>query len=254
MVSFFPKCGLGSLCVKWRLALILPLLLGLSANAQVPDKFTNLQVLPKDISRVELQSTMRQFCFALGTRCEHCHVQKADKNFDYALDDRPEKKTARVMIKMVEAINSDYIGKIGASPPAKVECVTCHHGLTEPRPLNAILAETIDKSGSEAAVAQYRQLRVRYFGTGAYDFSETPLNQLTESLLAQKKTKEAVAIMEMNFTDNNPTSVYSYHMLAMAHQANGQIEKARQDYAKVVELHPDDAWAKKQLEILTTSK
>jgi hypothetical protein len=231
------------------------LLLGaLTAAAQVPDKFTNLQVLPKDIPKSELTGTMRKFAFALGTRCEHCHVQKADQSFDYSLDDKEAKKTARVMLQMVATVNRDYISKVAQPAPVQVECVTCHHGVTQPRTLNSILAEAIGKQGSDAAVAIYQDLRTKYYGTGAYDFSDVPLNQLTESLLAQKKTKEAVAIMEMNFAANNPTSVYSYHMLAMSHQANGQTEKARQDYAKDVELHPDDVWAKKQLETLTGSK
>jgi len=30
-------------------------------------------------------------------------------------------------------------------------------------------------------------------------------------------------------------------MLAMSHQANGEIEKAKADYSKVFALHPDDS-------------
>jgi hypothetical protein len=240
--------------MNYKCVFVFLLLGALTAAAQVPDKFTNLQVLPKDIPKAELTSTMRKFAFALGTRCEHCHVQKTDQSFDYSLDDKEAKKTARVMLQMVATVNRNYIAKIAQPAPVQVECVTCHHGVTQPRTLNSILAEAISKQGGDAAVSTYQELRTKYYGTGAYDFSDVPLNQLTESLLAQKKTKEAVAIMEMNFAANNPTSVYSYHMLAMSHQANGQTEKARQDYAKDVELHPDDVWAKKQLDTLTGSK
>jgi thioredoxin reductase len=49
---------------------------GAPVPGQIPDKFTNLKVLPKDISKQELQSTMRGFAFALGVRCEHCHVEE----------------------------------------------------------------------------------------------------------------------------------------------------------------------------------
>ena len=52
------------------------LLIGTPATAQFPDKFRNLKVLPKDISKHELESTMRGFAFALGVRCDHCHVEK----------------------------------------------------------------------------------------------------------------------------------------------------------------------------------
>jgi Tfp pilus assembly protein PilF len=69
-----------------------------------------------------------------------------------------------------------------------------------------------------------------------------------------KKYREALAIMEMNFASNNPQSLWAYHMLAMTHQANGQIDKAIADYRKVLELHPDDTWAKKQIDSLSAPK
>jgi tetratricopeptide (TPR) repeat protein len=227
------------------------------ASAQFPEKFTNLKVLPKDISKVQLQSTMRGFAFALDVRCEHCHVEKAGgKKFemDFAADDKEAKRTARVMLEMVAAINRDYISKVSKTPPVEVQCVTCHHGLTEPRTLNSVLAEAIDQKGIDSAVALYHDLRQKYYGSGQYDFGETSLNQLSESLMAQKKNKEALAIMEMSFDANHPDSVWSYHLLAMAHQVNGQVDKAIADYRKVLELHPDDDWAKEQIQALSKEK
>jgi tetratricopeptide (TPR) repeat protein len=227
------------------------------AAAQFPEKFTNLKVLPKDISRAELQSTMRAFAFALNVRCEHCHVEKAGgKKFemDFAADDKEPKKTARVMLEMVGTINRDYISKVSDTPPIQVQCVTCHHGLTKPRTLNSVLAEAVEQKGIDSAVALYHDLRQKYYGSGQYDFGETSLNQLSEALLAQKKNKEALAIMEMNFDSNHPDSLWSYHMLAMAHEVNGQTEKAIADYRKVLELHPDDDWAKQQILSLSKAK
>jgi Photosynthetic reaction centre cytochrome C subunit len=240
---------------KTRWLLLVVLLLSITnAVAQFPEKFTNLQVLPKDSSKSDLQATMRGFAFALNVRCPYCHVQKADMKMDFAADDKDPKKTARVMLQMVAAINHDYVSKIGKPPSVKVECATCHRGLTQPRMLNSVLADTIEKEGIDAATRQYHDLRGQYYGTGQYDFGETPLNQLTESLLAKNKNKEAVAIMEMNFAANNPTSVWSYHMLAMSHLANGEIEKAKADYSKVFALHPDDSWAKQQIDALSSPK
>ena len=43
------------------------------AAAQIPEKFVNLQVLPKDLARDSLVQIMRGFSFALGVRCQHCH-------------------------------------------------------------------------------------------------------------------------------------------------------------------------------------
>ncbi len=227
------------------------------AAAQFPEKFTNLKVLPKDISRAELQSTMRGFAFALNVRCEHCHVEKTGgKKFemDFAADDKEAKKTARVMLEMVAAINHNYISKVSKTSPIQVQCVTCHHGLTQPRTLNSVLAEAVDQKGIDSAVALYHELRQKYYGSGQYDFGETSLNQLSEVLLAQKRSKEGLAIMEMNFDSNHPDSVWAYHLLAMAHQANGQIENAIADYRKVLELHPDDDWAKEQILSLSKAK
>jgi hypothetical protein len=153
------------------------------AAAQFPEKFTNLKVLPKDISRAELQTTMRGFAFALTVRCDHCHVEKAGgKKFemDFAADDKEAKKTARVMLEMVAAINRDYISKVSKTPPIQVQCVTCHHGLTEPRTLNSVLAEAVEQKGIDSAVALYHDLRQKYYGSGQYDFGETSLNQLSE--------------------------------------------------------------------------
>ena len=242
-------------CWKW-MVLAMGLLASSPIYAQIPDKFTNLKVLPKDISKQELQSTMRGFAFALGVRCEHCHVEKKtpDKGLDFAADDKDAKKTARVMLQMVAVINHDYISKVPKTAPIEVQCVTCHHGLTQPQPLNSVLAATLDKDGFDKTVALYHELRGKYYGSGQYDFGETSLNQFTESLLAQKKNSEALAIMELNFAENHPDSVWSYHMLAMAHQANGQIEKAIADYRKVLALHPDDRWAKEQIDSLTAPK
>ena len=57
--------------------------------------------------------------------------------------------------------------------------------------------------------------------------------------------------MEMNFAANHPDSVWSFHMLAMAHEASGRIPEVIADYRKVLELHPDDDWARQQIETLS---
>lgn len=120
--------------------------------------------------------------------------------------------------------------------------------------MNALLAQTIDDKGIEAAIAQYRDLRKKEYGSGAYDFGETPLNQLTEALLKQHKNKEAAAIMELNTEVNSPPSMWTYNLLAMSHHANKETEKAKADYRKILERDPNNAFAKKQLEELNGQK
>jgi tetratricopeptide (TPR) repeat protein len=232
-------------------------LASLAAEAQMPDKFTNLQYFPKTISRQELMGNMRGFSFSLGVRCQFCHVGKDGTKLDqmdFASDGKDTKKTARGMLRMVDAINQEYIAKMGRTAPIRVECVTCHHQLSIPKTMNALLAETIDKKDIQAAIALYRDLRKNGLGSGQYDFGETSLNILTESLLKQDKANEAVAIMELNVEVNTPPTDWAYNLLAMSHVANKEVDKAKADYQKILELNPQDEWAKKQLEQLNGSK
>jgi tetratricopeptide (TPR) repeat protein len=238
-------------------AVILLSLAALRAGAQVPDRFTNLQYFPKTISRQDLLGNMRGFSFSLGVRCQFCHAGKDGNKLDqvdFASDEKDTKKTARAMLRMVDAINQEYIAKMGRTSPVRVECVTCHHQLSIPKTMNALLAETIDKKDIQAAIVLYRDLRKNDLGSGQYDFGETSLNILTESLLKQNKAKEAVAIMELNVEVNTPPSGWAQSLLAMSHAANKEVEKARADYQKILELNPQDEWAKKQLEQLKGSK
>jgi tetratricopeptide (TPR) repeat protein len=247
----------GSVATKLLLALALALMWAIAAHAQAPNDFTNLQFFPKTIPRDELIGIMRGFCFSLNVRCQHCHAAKEGvslKDANFASDEKETKKTARAMLHMVDTINQEYIAKLGRQAPNQVQCVTCHHGLSKPTTMNAVLAETLEKKDIPAAIALYRDLRKKDFGGGEYDFGETPLNQLTESLLKQKKTQAAVAIMELNVEVNTPPSLWSYNLLAMAHKANQETEKAKADFQKILELNPKDEFAKEQLEELNTNK
>src|SRR5262245_47987825 len=89
------------------------------ASAQIPDKFTNLQVLPKDSSKLQLVTTMRGFASALGVRCTHCHSGGSPdtlQGVDFASDAKWEKRTARTMLRMVNALESDYLAHLEPRP------------------------------------------------------------------------------------------------------------------------------------------
>lgn len=97
----------------------------------IPDRFTNLKVLPPDIHREHLISVMNGFCGQLGVHCSFCHVLNSGASeADFASDLKPEKRSARVMIRMTEAINGRYLTEI--PEPLKgqrtVTCETCHQG------------------------------------------------------------------------------------------------------------------------------
>ena len=96
--------------------------------------FHNLQVLPQNIPRAELIEIMKSFTRALGVRCQYCHVQTAtapDEQFDFASDAKREKANARVMMRMTQKINADYIPKV-AEAHTVVTCWTCHRGEVVP--------------------------------------------------------------------------------------------------------------------------
>ena len=93
---------------------------------------TNLQVLPKDMTQQQVVAVMRTFTQGLGVMCDHCHV---GTQADRAKDDKPEKGVARKMIKMMMAINDDFLKDVGTAPEpgkTKVTCYTCHRGAVKP--------------------------------------------------------------------------------------------------------------------------
>src|SRR5690606_6185550 len=74
-----------------------------------PNKnFTNLKVLPKDISDDDLKEVMRNFNASLGVKCGFCHAQGPDGKMDFASDANPKKDVARYMMNMTREINKNY--------------------------------------------------------------------------------------------------------------------------------------------------
>ncbi len=96
----------------------------------------NLQVLPKDISQDQLIATMKGIAKALGVKCGFCHVSRPDdpNEFIFRLDDKGHKLKARVMLRMVGEINSNFMEQIkdNEDHSPEVSCITCHRGKSEP--------------------------------------------------------------------------------------------------------------------------
>lgn len=124
----------------WLLAAGLSALAPVQAQQWSPPTPTNLKVLPADTAPRAVIGTMRGFAQGLGVRCQHCHVFKGDtpndlSTFDFASDEKREKQTARVMLRMVMAINKEHLKDVGEPRPegeTKVTCFTCHNGATRP--------------------------------------------------------------------------------------------------------------------------
>lgn len=102
------------------------------AHGPLP-KPVNLKVLPKDIAPEELRQIMRGYAGALGVKCGFCHAMNPQTHkMDFASDAKPDKTTARLMIRMTRTVNTEYMAKV-VDPDAKpadkhVTCGTCHRG------------------------------------------------------------------------------------------------------------------------------
>jgi hypothetical protein len=96
-----------------------------AAEKTVEQVEKNIQVL-KGMPQSQLLPVMNYVNVSLGVECTFCHVKK-DDNWDYASDEKPEKATAREMIKMVLNINKTVFK--GAN---EVACNTCHRGRSHP--------------------------------------------------------------------------------------------------------------------------
>jgi hypothetical protein len=234
-------------------ALIAAVLPPLAASAQIPATFTNLQVLPKDIPRPELVMMMRGIAGGLGVRCTHCHVGPDNLvGMDFASDDKRTKLVARTMLRMVAAINGEYLSKVPAATTAaqQVTCITCHRRSTvPPRPLPDVLLTTLNASGVPAAVEQYRKLRAELGESGLYDFREATLNILATSLRDQKRFAEAIEVLRLN-TEMFPKSPAAQVNLGDATLQHGDRAAAETAYKRALGLDPANLAAKRALETL----
>jgi tetratricopeptide (TPR) repeat protein len=234
------------------------LLGGGHASAQVPDRFTNLQVLPKDISKKELIRHMFDFADGLGVECGHCHAGGNPDTLvgvDFASDAKWEKRTARAMLRMVQAVNDDFVTHLepqpvpqgSPSPPAiRVNCATCHRGVTRPETLKDILTRALAEGGPEAVARQYTELRSHYLVRGVYDFSDRTLNGFAEHFLHEGRTKDAMLLLDLN-AQYNPESSWLHYLLGEGRLAQGDKPAALGEYEKAVALDPENSSARKRI-------
>jgi hypothetical protein len=191
---------------------------------------------------------MQSIADALGVTCEYCHARGP------AAADAPagpaKIAVAKQMIAMTRDLNKTVETASGKATgvATKVDCVTCHRGVPIPKPLGDILVTTTLKDGSAAAIAQYRDLRTRFFGKATYDFSEQSLITLSQRL-ANARPDDAIAFAKLN-TEFYPNSSASYAALAFAYTRKVDDASAITALEKAVELDPGNNVARGQLEQL----
>jgi tetratricopeptide (TPR) repeat protein len=224
------------------------------APAFPPAKLTNIKFFPKDIPVRALLDTMRGFTRALGVRCSYCHVARdtADlASYNFASDDKATKRKARVMLGMAADINHKYLTKLPerVTPAASVTCVTCHRGVSVPRPIEQIVQAAYATGGADSAEAVYRALRQRYYGRSAYDFGETPLAEVAGDLRSQGKLADAVRLYVLN-TTFLPTSAFAHRQAAAGYLAAGDTAQAIAFFQKAIAINPNDRQAQQALNAL----
>lgn len=228
-----------------------------SASAQLPDKFTNLKILPKNVSKDELITTMRGFSTGLGVRCNYCHASvdsTKGHGLDFASDAKNEKLIARTMMSMVTTINGKLVPKSGIKSPAQVGCVTCHHGVQKPQTLTSLLEATAEKDGVPAAQQQYKDLRTKYYGSAAYDFSPRSLQDFAEWLAHDKKDLDgALGVANMSI-EQDPKDADNYSVLAMIQTEKGDKAAAMESVKKALEIDPQNREAQEIMKQLQSGQ
>jgi hypothetical protein len=92
-------------------------------------------VLPKDTTGPQVVTIMHGIAGDLGVECTYCHAKNSETGRpDFASDANPMKDRARVMLKMANAINTEYLTQLtDPKPNNPVTCGTCHRGMAQPQ-------------------------------------------------------------------------------------------------------------------------
>ena len=196
---------------------------------------------PRPATR-NLLADMQSYAQALGVTCEYCHVAPVNSGLP-----QPKKDIARTMIAMTRDVNIQVQLATGKAPveATRVECATCHRGVAIPKPLGQIIAETVQFKGAEAAIAQYRDLRTRYYGRGSYDFGDDELVKVARPI-ASVRPDDAITLLQLNL-EFNPRSASSYALIGFAYTRKFDDVSAMTNVQKAVDLEPENGEFQGQL-------
>jgi tetratricopeptide (TPR) repeat protein len=106
-----------------------------------------------------------------------------------------------------------------------------------------------EAGGGAAGLAKFRELRANYYGGQQYDFTENALLGIAQRAVTAKRPGDAIAYLQAN-AEYFPRSARTYQAMAQARNANGDKPGAIKDLEKAVELDPQNAQARNQLQQL----
>jgi len=221
-----------------------------------PDSLHNLKYFPKTIAVRDLIDSMRTFTFALGVRCQFCHVGREGMpldSFDFRSDSLRTKRAARVMLDMVRHINDEHLGMVPDRPVPHVvvTCFTCHHGVNRPFDLATILlgAARAPGAGVDSVLKAYRALRAQYLVRGAYDFGEPTLNTVADGLGGERRWDDALAVLKLN-AEFYPASTQIPTRMGEVYLAKGDTANAIASYRQALQANAQNPMARRRLQQL----
>jgi len=225
-------------------------------SAQIPDEFTNLKVLPEDIEQRDLLNVMRGFSIGLDVRCTYCHVGEEGQplsTYDFASDEKPEKRKAREMMRMVNHINETVLTALPdrSEPNVSVTCATCHAGRPRPSSLEEEMMWAYEDGGVEALTRRYRELRERYYGLGTLNFGSAPLDNVAQMLGGppRQDLEAALAVTDLNL-EYHPDSGTTLTLRGQALAGLGRTDEAIRSLERALELNPRNRFAERLLQQL----
>ena len=118
------------------------------------------------------------------------------------------------------------------------------------RSVKASLFNTIKSDGIEKGIARYHEMKAESRKTKDYSINEADINDLGYQLLQEDLVKEAIEIFKLNVAEY-PKSWNVYDSLGEAYMKNGEKELAIQNYAKSLELNPENENGKIMLKRLS---
>lgn len=192
---------------------------------------------------------MQTVAAALGVECAYCHNNLERRGRPVPLTDsgKPRMEVAREMFLMVDEINKTVVSATekNAAEVTRVQCVTCHRGVPIPKPLGDILTQTAIKDSPDAAAAQLHELRAKYYGAQAYDFSERAMIAIGERLV-NARPPAAVALMQASL-QYYPQSSMIFMMLGIAQGNVGDYQHGVESLRKSLDLDPTNNLARGRL-------
>jgi len=113
------------------------------------------------------------------------------------------------------------------------------------------LMKTMKESDVKSAIEQYQVIKKSH--PKDYDFSPQELNSLGYALLQKERVEDSIEIFKLNI-EVYPKNSNAYDSLAEAYMVKGDKKLAVINYAKSLELNPNNTNAVEQLNKLMKDK